>query len=233
MAGVADRDCSRRSAAEARADARESVRVPSRDLLLVDSALAGARSPGRPTRRAAWPSAICTSRTSAPGATPKGGLIWGINDFDEACELPYTHDLVRLATSACLARRRTVSFRCRDRAMCEAILEGYGEGSAARRTSDRPGGTPHVRCATSRSASCAIPSIFWRQASDAAACARWRAARRCYGGASERRRRACGSAVASRASAVSAARGSSRSRTRPADSSPGKRRRGRRRRRRG
>src|SRR5690242_2574663 len=27
-------------------------------------------------------------------------LIWGINDFDEAYWLPYTNDLVRLATSA-------------------------------------------------------------------------------------------------------------------------------------
>ena len=30
-------------------------------------------------------------------------LVWGINDFDEACCLPYTHDLVRLAASARLA----------------------------------------------------------------------------------------------------------------------------------
>src|SRR5215471_12638948 len=32
-----------------------------------------------------------------------GRLIWGINDFDEAYPLPYTLDLVRLATSAHLA----------------------------------------------------------------------------------------------------------------------------------
>jgi hypothetical protein len=30
-------------------------------------------------------------------------LVWGMNDFDEACELPFTNDLVRLATSATLA----------------------------------------------------------------------------------------------------------------------------------
>src|SRR5579871_2476803 len=29
----------------------------------------------------------------------EGRLIWGVNDFDEACHLPYTNDLVRLATS--------------------------------------------------------------------------------------------------------------------------------------
>ena len=30
-------------------------------------------------------------------------LVWGVNDFDDACELPFTSDLVRLATSAMLA----------------------------------------------------------------------------------------------------------------------------------
>lgn len=30
-------------------------------------------------------------------------LVWRINDFDEACELPFTSDLVRLASSAELA----------------------------------------------------------------------------------------------------------------------------------
>ena len=30
-------------------------------------------------------------------------LVWGINDFDDACELPFTSDLVRLATSVVLA----------------------------------------------------------------------------------------------------------------------------------
>src|SRR5262249_10523033 len=33
----------------------------------------------------------------------EGRLAWGINDFDEAAPLPYTNDLVRLATSALLA----------------------------------------------------------------------------------------------------------------------------------
>jgi hypothetical protein len=32
-----------------------------------------------------------------------GRLIWGINDFDETATLPWTQDLVRLATSAHLA----------------------------------------------------------------------------------------------------------------------------------
>src|SRR5580658_8186408 len=33
----------------------------------------------------------------------EGRLVWGINDFDEACRMPYTIDLVRLAGSAHLA----------------------------------------------------------------------------------------------------------------------------------
>jgi aminoglycoside/choline kinase family phosphotransferase len=33
----------------------------------------------------------------------EGRLVWDINDFDEACPLPYTNDLVRLATSGWLA----------------------------------------------------------------------------------------------------------------------------------
>src|ERR1700754_1981066 len=34
----------------------------------------------------------------------EGRLIWGVNDYDEAAEMPYALDLVRLATSALLAR---------------------------------------------------------------------------------------------------------------------------------
>jgi len=33
----------------------------------------------------------------------EGRLVWGVNDFDEAAEMPYVIDLVRLATSAALA----------------------------------------------------------------------------------------------------------------------------------
>ena len=54
----------------------------------------------------------------------EGRLIWGINDVDEACVLPYTNDLVRLATSACLAVHET-HFALSNRAACDAILEGY------------------------------------------------------------------------------------------------------------
>ncbi len=54
----------------------------------------------------------------------EGRLIWGVNDVDEACVLPYTQDLVRLATSACLAVRQG-DFALSNRVACDAILEGY------------------------------------------------------------------------------------------------------------
>jgi uncharacterized protein (DUF2252 family) len=57
----------------------------------------------------------------------EGRLAWGINDFDEACPLPYTNDLVRLATSACLAIEADELALGRGTA-CRAILEGYVAG---------------------------------------------------------------------------------------------------------
>jgi len=56
-----------------------------------------------------------------------GRLAWGINDFDEAFSLPYTNDLVRLATSVLVAID-TDHIRISDKAACRAILDGYREG---------------------------------------------------------------------------------------------------------
>ncbi len=62
---------------------------------------------------------VCPEAAAAPGVLAvgdlhvenfgtwrdiEGRLIWGINDFDEAWRMPYTNDLVRLATSALLAQ---------------------------------------------------------------------------------------------------------------------------------
>ncbi len=66
----------------------------------------------------------------------EGRLIWGVSDFDEAYELPYTLDLTRLATSAHIAIRASqLSIGAGD--ACEAILEGYAAGMEA-------GGRPFV-----------------------------------------------------------------------------------------
>jgi hypothetical protein len=60
----------------------------------------------------------------------EGRLVWGINDFDEAAVLPYTIDLVRLATSAMLAiADGHLALKPKD--ACAAILEGYKESLAS------------------------------------------------------------------------------------------------------
>ena len=62
----------------------------------------------------------------------EGRLIWGINDFDETWRLPYTNDLIRLATSALLAQVIVGG-----KSGTGAILEGYIDGVEA-------GGRPMV-----------------------------------------------------------------------------------------
>ena len=87
-----------------------------------------------------WPQ-LCTSLNAAPAVLAvgdlhienfgtwrdaEGRLIWGINDFDETVLLPYTQDLVRLATSALIAVQESRLGISLKRA-CESIVEGYGD----------------------------------------------------------------------------------------------------------
>src|SRR5258708_38572190 len=60
----------------------------------------------------------------------EGRLVWGINDFDEACRLPYTNDLVRLATSALIAASAG-HLKIAPDALCGTILKGYQDGLEA------------------------------------------------------------------------------------------------------
>lgn len=55
----------------------------------------------------------------------EGRLVWGINDFDEACWLPYTCDLVRLATSAHFAIAMDHLKMISPAKASQAILDGY------------------------------------------------------------------------------------------------------------
>ena len=89
----------------------------------------------------------------------EGRLVWGINDFDEAYPLPYTLDLVRLATSASLAIK-IGHLPLVPGTACAAILDGYTAGLAK-------GGEPFVlsekhpllrKAVTSR---LRAPSLFW------------------------------------------------------------------------
>jgi hypothetical protein len=66
----------------------------------------------------------------------EGRLIWGVNDFDEACPMAYANDLVRLCVSAHLAAE-AVHLPLKPRDICDAILDGYQEGL-------RQGGKPFV-----------------------------------------------------------------------------------------
>jgi len=67
----------------------------------------------------------------------EGRLVWGVNDFDESEELPYTLDLARLATSAALAIEQEKGLDLKPAAACKAILAGYAEALA-------DGGRPFV-----------------------------------------------------------------------------------------
>ena len=97
-----------------------------------------------------WPS-ICQTAVHAPVVLAvadlhienfgtwrdqEGRLIWGVNDFDEACPLPYTNDLIRLATSAFLAIQ-AAHLRLAPAEAADAILDGYTEAL-------RAGGQPFV-----------------------------------------------------------------------------------------
>lgn len=64
----------------------------------------------------------------------EGRLVWGVNDFDEAYPLPYTNDLVRLATSAFLA---CDELDVPSKSAAAEILRGYGD-------SLKVGGDPFV-----------------------------------------------------------------------------------------
>src|SRR5437867_8982269 len=56
----------------------------------------------------------------------EGRLMWGVNAFDEAWPLPYTNDLLRLATSALVAREyHDLSIDGKE--AVSAILDGYRE----------------------------------------------------------------------------------------------------------
>jgi len=59
----------------------------------------------------------------------EGRLVWGVNDFDEAADLPYTVDLVRLATSSLLAAEQG-HLHLNPREACRSILDGYRQSLA-------------------------------------------------------------------------------------------------------
>jgi hypothetical protein len=59
-----------------------------------------------------------------------GRLVWGVNDFDEASEMPYTLDLLRLAASGMVVGKVESS---KPAQICTSLLEGYRQGLEAPR----------------------------------------------------------------------------------------------------
>ncbi len=60
----------------------------------------------------------------------EGRVVWGINDYDEAAEMPYILDVIRLAASAVLAGRRDgLSLSV----ICKNVFDGYARGIDAPR----------------------------------------------------------------------------------------------------
>src|SRR5262249_43529594 len=55
-----------------------------------------------------------------------GRWVWGVNDFDEAAEMPYVYDLIRLAVSVRLAPKMKLGLG----ETADAILDGYRKGLA-------------------------------------------------------------------------------------------------------
>lgn len=88
-------------------------------------------------------------------------LCWGVNDFDEADELPYTSDLVRLAASVRLAKTAE-HLDVKTGAACAAILAGYREsleaGGAAFVLEERHPELRAVATASERD-----PAVFWKK----------------------------------------------------------------------
>ena len=91
----------------------------------------------------------------------EGRLVWGINDFDEVHPLPYTNDLVRLATSAALALPDE-----KPADLCTPVLDGYAGYLES-------GGSPYVLSAEHTwlrdlvTAGARDPVKFWRKLEDA------------------------------------------------------------------
>jgi len=56
-----------------------------------------------------------------------GQLAWGVNDFDEAYRLPYTHDLTRLGASVWLGKDEDL-LEIKFKDACTALLDGYIQG---------------------------------------------------------------------------------------------------------
>ena len=94
---------------------------------------------------------VCPDLTEAPQVLAVGGLqvetfgtwrdtegrlVWGVDDFDEVAQMPYAIDLIRLVTSAILAKREN-ALTLDESDAATAVLDGYSESLQA-------GGNPFI-----------------------------------------------------------------------------------------
>lgn len=95
----------------------------------------------------------------------EGRLVWGTNDFDEVCELPYTSDLVRLGVSVRLVVKELDDFSTSATHACELVLRGYTGAIEAKSP------TPfvlseenaHLRALAMRTFLAVPPGNFWKK----------------------------------------------------------------------
>jgi len=94
----------------------------------------------------------------------EGRLIWGVNDFDEACRLPWIEDLLRLLTSVFMAIE-VDHLGVGRRAAAEAVWEGYREGlRSGGRAFVLEGDHDWLRLLALSEAR--APAIFWQRLTD-------------------------------------------------------------------
>ena len=92
-------------------------------------------------------------------------LVWGINDFDEACELSFTSDSVRLATSFLLAAT-AANVSAPSNRVCALLLQGYRAGL---RTEGEPillSDARHAALVKLTSDTQEDPKTFWKKKLD-------------------------------------------------------------------
>jgi hypothetical protein len=86
--------------------------------------------------------------------------VWGVNDFDEACELAFTSDLVRLATSALLAAEEA-KIDVEPHQVCEPLVAGYRDG--LRRSQAILVNARHPVLVTLTRQTAEDPKTFWKK----------------------------------------------------------------------
>jgi len=89
--------------------------------------------------------------------------VWGVNDFDDACELPFTSDLVRLAASVGLAAEQQQVTTSPAR-FCAWLLEGYKAGLQSQGEALLVKDHETLRVLTENTAE--EPVKFWKKALD-------------------------------------------------------------------